>query len=275
VSILSVAVTGRGLVSPDEPVVPAGDEAFMRGRAVFETTRVYGGRAFRLGAHLDRLERSAASLGLEPPARDELVSLASQAVEAGGSPDCSLRLFWTPSGLGIAITAEIPAWIDEVRARGARVVTLLWPRADLPWLLGGVKSTSYATNLAAEAEAQRRGADDAIFVDGDGTVLEGPVTNVWWRRGDRLCTPSLDLGILAGVIRRTVLELAPGLGYRVEEGRYAVAELLAADEAFTSSSIRELMPVVEVDGSRLARGPAADDLQAALRALAAVDDEVR
>jgi 4-amino-4-deoxychorismate lyase len=275
VSILAVAVSGRGLVDPLEPVIPADDEAFLRGRAVFETVRVYGRRPFRLRAHLDRLARSATSLELEPPDLDALERLASEAIDATGAADCSLRLFWTPSGLGLAITAEIPAWIEEVRARGARIVTLRWPRSDLPWLLGGVKSTSYAANLAAEAEAKRRGADDAIFVDADGAVLEGPVTNVWWRRGDLLCTPSLDLGILAGVTRRTVLELAPERGYRVEEGRYAVAELLGADEAFTSSSVRELLPVVEIDGIALARGPAADELQAALRALATVDDDVR
>jgi 4-amino-4-deoxychorismate lyase len=276
-SILAVAVTGRGLVDADEPVIPAGDEAFLRGRAVFETTRVYAGRPFRLNEHLDRLERSAASLALDPPDRTALLRLAAQAVEAANGAQCSLRLFWTPSGLGLAITAEIPGWMDEVRARGARAVTLRWPRSDVPWLLGGVKSTSYAANFAAEAEAKRRGADDAIFVDGDGAVLEGPVTNVWWRHGDVLCTPALDLGILAGVTRRTVLELAPALGYRVEEGRYSVDNLLAAEEAFTSSSVRELVPVVEIDGARLGRGPAADKLQEALRALAlsgSVDDDV-
>jgi branched-subunit amino acid aminotransferase/4-amino-4-deoxychorismate lyase len=132
-----------------------------------------------------------------------------------------------------------------------------------------VKSTSYAVNMAAEAEARRRGVDEALFVDGDGIVLEGTVTNIWWREGDTLHTPSLDLGILAGVTRATVAELAPECGYRVEEGSYALERLLAADEAFTSSSVREVMPLVEIDGHAIGRGPAADELQAALRTLAA------
>lgn len=267
-SLRAVAVTGRGLVDPGEPVVPAGDEAFLRGRAVFETARVYGGRPFRLGEHLDRLARSAAALDLPAPDAAELERLALLAVDAAGDDDCSLRVIWTPSALGVAVVAAIPGWIEEVRARGARTVTLRWPRGDLPWLLGGVKSTSYAANLAAEAEAKRRGADDAIFVDADATVLEGPVTNVWWRRGVRLLTPSLDLGILAGVTRRTVIDLAPSLGYEVEEGRYGVSDLLGADEAFTSSSVRELIPVVSVDGQRLPRGQAVGALQTALRRLA-------
>ena len=142
-------------------------------------------------------------------------------------------------------------------------------RASAPWLLPGVKSTSYAVNMAAEAEARRRGVDEALFVDADDTVLEGTVTNVWWRVGDTLYTPSLDLGILAGVTRATLMGLAPECGYRVEEGVYPLEQLLAAEEAFTSSSVREVMPLVEVDARALGRGPAGDALQVALRALAA------
>jgi branched-subunit amino acid aminotransferase/4-amino-4-deoxychorismate lyase len=122
-----------------------------------------------------------------------------------------------------SLLSAIPDWIEDVRARGARAVSLLGVRASAPWLLPGVKSTSYAVNMAAEAEAKRRGADDAIFVDPDGVVLEGTVTNVWWRKGKALRTPSLDLGILAGVTRQTLLELAGPCGYRVEEGTFGIA----------------------------------------------------
>jgi len=108
-----------------------------------------------------------------------------------------------------------------------------------------------------------------VFVDGDGIVLEGTVTNIWWRKGDVLRTPSLDLGILAGVTRAALIELAPACGYQVEEGAYPLQDLLDADEAFTSSSVREVMPLVEIDGQALGRGPAAGELQEALRTLAA------
>ena len=96
-------------------------------------------------------------------------------------------------------------------------------------------------------------------------MLEGPTTNVWWRRERTLYTPALDLGILAGVTRATVIELAGETGYWVEEGHFGLAELRDADEAFTSSSVREVMPVTELDGAPIARGSAADELQAALR----------
>jgi 4-amino-4-deoxychorismate lyase len=274
VSVLALAVTGRGLVDPTEPVIRADDEALLRGRAAFETLRVYGGRPFRLEAHLDRLTASAASIGLPAVERRRLQVLVGLVLPKAEHGNATLRLVWTAGPTGglpsaLAMLSEIPDWIESARERGGTAVSLLGVRAAAPWLLPGVKSTSYAVNMAAEAEARRRGADEALFVDADGTVLEGTVTNVWWRNGDVLFTPSLDLGILAGVTRATLMELAPGCGYRIEEGAFRLEQLLAAEEAFTSSSVREVMPLTAIDGRALGRGPAADELQAALRELAA------
>jgi branched-subunit amino acid aminotransferase/4-amino-4-deoxychorismate lyase len=270
---LAVAVTGRGLVDPSTPVLVADDEGFARGRAAFTTLRVYGGEPFRLREHLERLAISAARIGLPRPDARDVAALAQEAVAAAGQPDCTLRITWTPGPpggppLAIAVVGAIPEWIEPARQRGQRLASLLVPRRSEPWLLEGTKSTSYAVNMAAEAEAKRRGADDAVFVDGDGIVLEGPVTNVWWREGDTLLTPSLDLGILAGETRATLIGLADGLGYAVEEGAFPIERLRGADEAFTSSSVREVLPVVAVDDVAIARGPASDRLQAALRELA-------
>lgn len=272
-TVLALAVTGRGLVDPAEPVIRADDEGLLRGRAAFETLRVYGGRPFRLEAHLDRLTASAASIGLPAVERRRLQVLVGLVLPKAERGDASLRLVWTAGPTGgipsaLALLSSVPEWIESARERGATAVSLLGVRAAEPWLLPGVKSTSYAVNMAAEAEARRRGVDEALFVDPDGVVLEGTVTNIWWRIGDTLHTPSLDLGILAGVTRATILELAPECGFRVEEASYPLEHLLAADEAFTSSSVREVMPLVEIDGRALGRGPAADELQAALRALA-------
>jgi len=273
VSLLALAVGGRGIVDPDEPVVHADDEALLRGRAAFETVRVYGGRPFKLDEHIARLAASAARIGLPPVGEADFRALAGAAVEHGGRPDAVLRLYWTPGREGearpaaLALVSELPPDLEERRGRGIKLASLLGLRAEAPWLLGGVKSTSYAVNMAAEAEARRREADDAVFVREDGVVLEGPVTNVWWRRGRTLFTPALELGILAGVTRAMLVEEARGLGYEVEEGAFLLAELAGADEAFTSSSIREVMPVVELDGRPVGRGPAADELQARLRAV--------
>jgi len=271
-SLLAVAVGGRGLVSQDEPVLLADDEALLRGRAAFETLRVYGGRPFRLGDHLTRMRGSAERLGI--PWLDGFEALAAEALGAAGEPDAVLRLYLTPGREGsgeavsLAIVSTLPADLEERRARGISLISLLGVRAEAPWLLGGVKSTSYAVNMAAESEARARGADDAVFVRDDGVVLEGPVTNVWWRTDSMLFTPSLELGILAGVTRAAVLEAAPHAGFEVCEAEYTLGELLEAEEVFTTSSVREVMPVVRVDDSRFERGGAADALQGELRKMA-------
>jgi len=116
-------------------------------------------------------------------------------------------------------------------------------------------------------EAERFGRDDALFV-ADGIVLEAPTSNVWWRSGDLLSTPVAGAGVLPGVTRAVAWELAEASGLAVEEGRFPVAELEAADEVFTTSSIREVMPVVSVNGVPVGGGrpgPVAQRLQEALR----------
>jgi 4-amino-4-deoxychorismate lyase len=187
-TLLALAVGGRGLVDPDEPVLQADDEALLRGRAAFETTRVYAGRPFKLDEHLARLAGSAARIGLPPVDVPECAELAAAAVGAAGQHEAVLRLYWTAGREGrgkataLALVSALPPHLEDLRARGIKLISLpLGLEADLrafaPWLLGGVKSTSYAVNMAAEAEARRRGADDAVFLASGGVVLEGPVTN--------------------------------------------------------------------------------------------------
>jgi 4-amino-4-deoxychorismate lyase len=283
VTLLALAVGGRGLVDPSEPVVHADDEALLRGRAAFETIRVYEGRPFRLDDHLERLAASAERLGLQPVDPVAFRGLAREVIAASGESAGVLRLYVTPGREGgayptaLAMVSTLPRDLDARRVRGLRMITVqlgIEPsvRAGAPWLLGGVKSTSYAVNMAAEAEARRRNADDAVFLANGRIVLEGPVTNIWWRLGDELFTPSLDLGILAGVTRATLLASAAELGYEVSEGSFPVENLAGADEAFTSSSVREVMPVIELDGKPLGDGrpgPAAARFQDALRRAAA------
>jgi 4-amino-4-deoxychorismate lyase len=266
-------VLGRGVVDPATPLLRADDEAVLRGRAAFETLRVYGGRPFRLAEHVARLVGSSGRLGLPRPDPDALRALADSALGAAGAPDAILRLYWTPGThagepTAIALVSAIPEWIEPARTRGQSLVSLAFPRRSAPWLLPGTKSVSYATHAAAEAEAKRRGADDAVLVDLDGTVLEGTVTNVWWREAQLLVTPSLELGILAGETRAALLELAGKAGYEVETGSYPLERMLAADEAFTSSSVREVMPIASLDGREYGSREAAAALLPALRRLA-------
>jgi branched-subunit amino acid aminotransferase/4-amino-4-deoxychorismate lyase len=271
-TLLALAVSGRGVVDPDTPAVFADDEGFLRGRAAFETTRVYDGAPFRLDEHLDRFANSAARLNLPPVDRALFHDLTSQALAAAGEPECFVRLYMTPgredSGepVSLVLVESLPPELEETRARGIRLISV--PLGQGPTLLEGVKSTSYALNMVAVDEAKKQGSDDAVFLGPEGAVLEGPTTNVWWRRGNVLCTPTLELGILQGVTRGALIGLAADLGYEVEVGVYPLAELQGADEAFTSSSVREVMPVVAVDGAPIGDGgpgSAARELQDGLR----------
>jgi branched-subunit amino acid aminotransferase/4-amino-4-deoxychorismate lyase len=276
VSLLAVAVSGRGVVDPDEPAVHADDEGFLRGRAAFETLRVYGGRPFRLAEHLARIAESARRLGLAPVDTRAVETLVGRAIAAAGTADCFIRIYVTPGRerrgepLALVLVGEVPPEFEVLRVRGIAVISI--PLGVEPGRspLGGVKSTSYAVNMVAVDEAKHRGADDAVLVGTGDVVLEGPTANLWWRRRKTLVTPSLDLGILSGVTRAVLIEAAPGLGYEVQEGAFRLDELAGAEEAFTSSSVREVMPVVALDGAPIgdgAPGEAARRLQAALREL--------
>jgi 4-amino-4-deoxychorismate lyase len=277
-AVLAVVATGPGVAGAGPALDPL-DLALIRGEAVFETVRVHRGRPFRLGAHLDRLAASAAALDLVLP--EGLDDLARRAVAAAGERDAMLRLVCTrgqeqaTAPAAFAICSELPPAYEQERRRGLKLVLLTMAcdplvRAASPWLLPGVKTTSYAVNMAAQRAARARGADDAVFVGLGGELLEAPTANLWWRFGDTLYTPSLQLGILAGITRAALLELAPGLGLRVLDGVFTAEDLLAGDEAFLSSSTREVMPVVEVDGAGVGGGvpgPVAASLQAGLRGL--------
>src|SRR6478609_11129366 len=229
---LAVALLGRGVVDPEQPLLHADDE----------------GVPFRLDAHLARLVGSAEVLGLPAPDPARLGPLAMEAVAAAAAPGCVLRVVWTggreaeQDGVGFALVSALPDGLEQQRGRGVALASLqlaigAHARRSSPWLLPGVKSTSYAVNMAAQREAHRRGADDAVFVSAEGIVLEGPTSNVWFTEGEKLCTPGLDLGILAGVTRDTLLAAAAGR-IEVVEDAFAIERLLAADEVFTSSSVR-------------------------------------
>jgi 4-amino-4-deoxychorismate lyase len=253
--LLALAVHGRGLVDPAEPVFRADDEALLRGAAAFETLRTYGGRPFLLERHLERLRFSSDALALPPPdGAARLVEL----ITGAAPPEYVLLLYRSELAL-VATAAALPEGLEQLRVRGLRLRSTTLPSADL---LAGVKSTSYALSFAARRDAERAGADDALLVAGGG-VHDAATANIWWRRGDTLYTPAAGGGVLPGVTRSLVLELQPAV-----EGTFALADLAGADEAFTTSSIREVMPVVELDGRAIGTGrpgPLAARLQAELR----------
>jgi 4-amino-4-deoxychorismate lyase len=276
---LALAVLGRGVVDPATPLLRADDEAVLRGRAAFETMRVYAGVPFRVDLHLRRLAESAQVLQLPPPDTGALTALVAEALASLERPDAVLRVVWTPGSgdgdsIGFVLVTPLPGGFDEMRARGIELASLQLAigaatRNESPWLLPGVKSTSYAVNMAAQAEARRRGAHDALFLSLEGVALECPTSNVWFWEDEVLHTPALELGILAGVTRETLLVAARDAGIELAEGEYPRDRLVGAAEVFTSSSVREVMPVIRLDGETIGDGrpgPVAAQMQAALRA---------
>jgi len=258
--VCAVAVAGRGLVDPREPVFAADDDALLRGRSVFETARVYCSRPFLLDRHLARFAVSAERVRLPPPDAAECEGLAGLVIGACDEKDLALRLYWTGRVL-VATAAPIDPELETLRARGLRLSVVGWSTGAL----ASAKSMSYAENMGAQDTAIAVGADDALLVAYDGTVLELPTANVFWREGEQLLTPSLELPILAGVTRGVLLELAE---QKTIEGVFPLTRLLEADEVFICASIREVMPVASIDDKAFENGPAAHELQQALRRLA-------
>jgi branched-chain amino acid aminotransferase len=232
-----------GRISPvAEATVPLQDDGLYRGDGVFEVIRLYGGRPFALEDHLDRLERSAAAIEL-PVDRRALEAEIDSLLAEFGRDDGQLRILITRGGRRIAITEPLPEHAEKVRLA---TVTYL-PSV----ILTGVKSLSYAANMQATRIAQAQGAEEAVLVTPDGTVLEAPTSTIFWVSPQgRLRTPSLESGVLQSITRaRIVAEM------EVEEGNWPVADLRAAQEAFLASTTREVQAVSAIDATELAGAP--------------------
>jgi 4-amino-4-deoxychorismate lyase len=215
------------------------------------------------------MRRSAAALDIafdEPAWR----ALIDEAVAAWAHPgEAAMKLLLTrgsPSGppSGFVSIGPLPADYPRQRRDGLRIVTLSrgLPSdafTDAPWLLGGVKSLSYAVNMAGQREAARRGADDAVFVSTDGVVLEAPTGSVVWSAGRTLhTTPTGATGILAGTTQRLLFERAAVAGWRTAETCASVADLHAADVVWLVGSVRGPVDVVDLDGKHRPRLPETD-----------------
>jgi branched-chain amino acid aminotransferase len=255
-SVNRVWVNGR-LCPEHEAVISPFDHGLLTGDGVFETLRVYRGAPFASRRHLDRLARSAAAMGLPTPEPASLREAMAEVIVANGLVEGRLRITVTggPAPLGsgrgdaapptvIVLGGAMAAWPATTD-----VVVVPWPRNERG-ALAGAKTISYGENVVALAYAHQRGAGEAVFANLAGNLCEGTGTNVFVGLGGRLVTPPLSAGCLAGVTRDLLLELLDA----VEED-VPITALGEADEAFLSSSTREVQPVGAVDGCPLARAP--------------------
>jgi branched-chain amino acid aminotransferase len=232
-----------GRIAPTaEATIGLKDDGLYRGDGAFEVIRLYAGKPFALVDHLDRLERSGAAIELEfdrPALEAEIAALLDEA----GPVEGQMRLIVTRGGRRLAMTEPIPPHPESV----SLVTVTYCPTV----ILNGVKSLSYAANMQATRIAKGKGADEAVLIRPDGTVLEPPTSSIFWVSPEgQLRTPALTDGVLESITRDRMIKALD-----VEEGSWQLDDLAAASEAFLASTTREIQPVAAVDGRSFAAAP--------------------
>ncbi len=279
----TVVMIDGELRPPGAQHVSVFDRGFLYGDSVFETLRTYGGVVFGLAEHLERLGRSAALVFIELPVPlAQLEAEVLAAIAAGSNPETYVRVMVTRGQAALGLDpalAERPLRVIIVQplttppehyyTRGVSAVSYRTQREVDATSAVGAKVGNYLVSVLAMREAGRVGAVEALIVGARGEVLEGGSSNVFLVEQGRLVTPDVSAGILAGITRAHALEVAQSLGIDVELRTPTLAQAYAADELFISSSIRELMPVVRLDGKKIGDGqpgPVFARLLAAFRA---------
>jgi len=263
------------LVEASDATVPVDDRGFQYGDGVFETMRAYGGDAFALDAHMDRLERSTDALALDHGLdRADLLERVHETLAANDLEDAYVKLSITRGSQPGTVTPQPdvdpavvvyakplprggldgepvwdePAVLQTVKARKP-------PASALP---PGAKTHNYLNSILARSELVAD-ADEALLRDRRGRVAEGAASNVFWVDGDGLHTPAADLDLLPGITRSIVLDLARDRGgVPVHTGEYDLEAVRGADECFLTNSTWELRPVTTVDGIAVGGGPVTD-----------------
>jgi branched-chain amino acid aminotransferase len=256
------------LVPEDEARVSVFDHGLLYGDGVFEGLRSYSGRVFRLDAHLDRLWASARAICLEIPLSKEQVAKAVvDTLAANKLPDGYVRLVVTrgAGSLGldpnrtahpqvIVIADTISLYPREFYDKGLRIVTAATQRVQSAALSPRIKSLNYLNNIMAKLEGLQAGCVEALMLTHTGEVAECTADNVFVVRGARLLTPPPDAGILEGITRGAVMDLAHAAGIDCREATLVRHDLYTADECFLTGTAAEVLPVVEIDGRKVGTG---------------------
>jgi len=268
---MSICVYINGKVrDPEGAMVSVFDRGFLFGDSVYETVAWLHGRAIFLSEHLDRLNRSASHLFIEPPARETVVQAIRETVTASAEAEARVRIIVTrgvgpvdidPATAGapqlVVIAQPLGGPTAEMIANGISVEVVHLSRGGPSSPDPAIKSGNYLSSVLAMAEARRRrpGAGEAILCSGGGSIAEGATSNVFFVHGGVLVTPGLEVGILEGVTRAKVLALAKTQGIPTREPAFvAPRELSAADEVFLTSAVRGILPVTKVDGVSVGTG---------------------
>jgi branched-chain amino acid aminotransferase len=247
------------LVPRSEARISVSDHGFLYGYGLFETMRAYNGTVFLLERHLDRLLKSAKSIGINLSGID-LSQACKDTVEANGLQSARIRLTvsngdsdalpWkeTDSRPTLVITARnYQPFPPEVYEKGFRVGVSSYQRSRHS-SLSGIKATNYLVNVLARHEATLNGLDEALLLNEDGYLTEGSTSNIFFVKSSGLVTPPLDSGILPGITRNLVIEIAGKLGIKVTEENISLTDLSQFQEAFLTASTMEIMPLIMIKG---------------------------
>lgn len=261
----------------DSAKVSVFDHGLLYGDGVFEGMRVYNGRTFKLKEHVDRLFDSAKAILLEiPMSREEMIALTNEGVKRAGLTEGYLRHVITrgvgdlgldprkcPRPTVFIIFDTIKLWSQERFDQGLSVVTAGTPIPHRESLSPRVKSLNYLSHILAKIEGTNAGADEVIMLDSSGYIAEASGQNLFILKNGVLSTPPASAGILKGVTRDVVLELAPKAGLGVQEVLLNRYDLYTADEAFFTGTATEIAPIRMVDGRVIGigrTGPVTKDL---------------
>ncbi|HEU4682242.1 MAG TPA: branched-chain-amino-acid transaminase [Gemmatimonadales bacterium] len=260
------------------------DHGLLYGDGVFEGIRAYGGKIFRLDEHLARLYDSAKAIWLTIPiSKDELVSVTKEAVRRSGIQEAYLRHVVTrgvgdlgldprkcPKASVIIIVDTIKLWPEQVYETGLNVITAGTPIPHRESLSPRVKSLNYLAHILAKVEGISAGADEVLMLDSEGHVAEGSGQNVFVVKNGTLRTPPAYAGILMGVTRDVVIDLAKAAGYEVEQTIINRYDIYTADEAFFTGTASEIVGIRQLDGRLIGTGkagPVTRDLRARFQTL--------
>lgn len=255
-------------VPQEEAVVSVFDHGFLYGDGVYETLRAYRGRVFQLAEHLARLERSASRIQLHlPVSLERLTDLVRESLSRNQLQEAYLRIT-VSRGAGeigldpalcksptlVIIAKPFQPYPESLYADGVSVIVAK-TRRNLPEALPPqVKSLNFLNNILAKMEAKAAGAHEALMLNHQGELTEGTTSNMFVVQRGRVRTPAVECGILNGITRGLVLQLASELGIPSEETRLTVDDLLRADECFLTNTTQEVLPVTRVNGTMIGNG---------------------
>ncbi|WP_338825956.1 Branched-chain-amino-acid aminotransferase [Moorella thermoacetica] len=275
-------------VDEEEAKLSVFDHGVLYGDGVFEGIRAYDGRVFRLKEHIDRLYDSARHINLDPGlTKEEMTRVVLETCRRNNLRDAYIRLVVTrgKGDLGLdprkcprpsifCIAAAIELYPAELYEKGLELVTLGTRRNSPDALDPRIKSLNYLNNIIAKMEATRAGAPEGLFLNKEGYVAEATGDNIFIVKNGQLITPPPFVGLLEGITRNAVMELAAKAGIQVYEKVFTRHDVYVADECFLTGTAAEAIPVVKVDGRPIGNGqpgPITRDLIARYRELTKTD----